>query len=142
MTEGRRSAADPRDEEPRSSVREPAEVERTGATGPAPGEVPPGSVQPIPGETRRPVKPTKASAVWTALAVGVLVLVAILIFVVQNSARVRINFLWMHGTLGLGIALLISAILGILLTLAVGSVRMLQLRRLAKRPHVVERPRR
>jgi uncharacterized integral membrane protein len=142
MTEGRRSATDPRDEEPRSRVQEPAEVERAGATGPAPREVP-GSVQPIPGEVRRPVKPTttRASAVWTALAVGVLVLVAILIFVVQNSAKVRINFLWMHGTLGLGIALLISAILGILLTLAVGSVRMLQLRRLAKRPHVVERRR-
>jgi len=141
MTEGRRSAADPHDEEPRSGVREPAEAERAGATGPAPGEVPPGSVQPIPGEARRRVKPTKASAVWTALAVGVLVLVAILIFVVQNGAKVRINFLWLHFSLALGIALLISAILGILLTLAVGSVRMLQLRRLAKRPHVVERRR-
>jgi uncharacterized integral membrane protein len=117
-------------------MREPGEVERAG---PAAGEVPSGSVRPIPGEARRQVEPTRASAVWTALAVGVLVLVAILIFVVQNSAKVRINFLWMHGTLGLGIALLISAILGILLTLAVGSVRMLQLRRLAKRPHVVQR---
>lgn len=122
-------------------MREPAEVERAGATGPAPGEVPPGSVQPIPGEARRRVKPTRASAVWTALAVGVLMLVAILIFVVQNSAKMRINFLWLHFTLGVGIALLISAILGIVLTLAVGSVRMLQLRRLAKRPHVVERRR-
>lgn len=41
-----------------------------------------------------------------------------------------------------GEALLSSVILGILLTLAVGSVRMLQLRRLAKRPPVVERRRR
>jgi uncharacterized integral membrane protein len=138
MTEGRRNAADPHDEEPRSREQEPAEVERAG---PAPGEVPPGSVQPIPGEARRRVKPTRASAVWTALAVGVLMLVAILIFVVQNSAKTRINFLWLHFTLGVGIALLISAILGIVLTLAVGSVRMLQLRRLAKRPHVVERRR-
>jgi uncharacterized integral membrane protein len=138
MTEGSRSAADPRDEQPRSGMREPAEVEPAGR---APEEVPPGSVQPIPGEARRQLKPTRASAVWTALAVGVLVLVAILIFVAQNSAKVRINFLWMHGTLVLGIALLISAILGVLLTLAVGSVRMLQLRRLAKRPHVVERRR-
>jgi uncharacterized integral membrane protein len=138
MTEGSRSAADPRDEQPRSGMREPAEVEPAGR---APGEVPPGSVQPVPGEARRPLKPTRASAVWMALAVGVLVLVAILIFVAQNSAKVRINFLWMHGTLVLGIALLISAILGVLLTLAVGSVRMLQLRRLAKRPHMVERRR-
>jgi len=141
MTEGRRNAADSRDEGPRSRGQEPAEAERAGATGPAPGEAPPGSVQPVPGEARRRVKPTRASAVWTALAVGVLILVAILIFVVQNSAKVRINFLWLHGTLGVGIALLISAILGILLTVAVGSVRMLQLRRLAKRPHVVERRR-
>ena len=138
MTEGRRNAADPRDEEPRGRGQEPAEVERAG---PAPGEVPRGEGRPIPGEARRQVKPTRASAVWTALAVGVLVLVAILIFVVQNSGKVRINFLWIHGTLGLGVALLISAILGILLALAVGSVRMLQLRRLAKHPHVVERRR-
>jgi uncharacterized integral membrane protein len=97
-------------------------------------EPPPGAGQPTPGRAQRSLKATRASAVWTALAVGVLVLIAILIFVLQNSAKVRINFLWMHGTLGLGIALLISAILGILLTLAVGTVRMLQLRRLAKRP--------
>ena len=132
MTEGPRGVAGPRDGEPGTSQEQPAEVRR---------QPPPGAVQPMP-HGRRPVKATRASAVWVALVVGVLVLVAILIFVAQNSAEVRINFLWMHGTLALGIALLISAILGIVLAIAVGTVRMLQLRRLAKRPQVVERHRR
>lgn len=154
MTEGRRSSADPRDGEPRTTVEGRAEVERAGAAGAAEPaalgeaplerqEVPPGSVRPVtPGRAQRTVKGTRASALWTALAVGVLVLIAILVFVVQNGAKVKISFLWMHGSLALGIALLISAILGILLAMALGTVRMLQLRRMAKRPQVVERPRR
>jgi uncharacterized integral membrane protein len=132
MTEGRRSSADPRDEEPRTRTEAPGELQRE--------QAPPGAVQPMRGRGRRSLKATRASAVWIALVVGVLVLIAILIFVAQNSAKVRINFLWMHGTLALGIALLISAILGILLAMAIGTVRMLELRRLAKRPQVVERP--
>jgi uncharacterized integral membrane protein len=144
MTEGPRGAAGPRDGESRTTIDEQDEVQGGRAVEPAREaplerqEPPPDAVQPVePG--RRTVRGTRASALWTALAVGVLVLIAILIFVVQNGAKVKISFLWLHGTLALGIALLISAILGILLTLAIGSARMLQLRRLAKRPRAPER---
>jgi uncharacterized integral membrane protein len=148
MTEGPRGTAGPRDGEPPATIDEPDELGRGGAVEPAREaplerqEPPPGAMEPVePGRAQRTVKGTRASALWIALAVGVLVLIAILIFVAQNSSKVRINFLWMHGTLALGIALLISAILGILLALAVGTVRMLQLRRLARRPRMVEPPR-
>jgi uncharacterized integral membrane protein len=70
---------------------------------------------------------------WTAVAVGLVVLAAILIFIAQNSARVRVHFLTADGELPLGVALLFAALLGAILVLAIGSVRMLQLRRVARR---------
>jgi uncharacterized integral membrane protein len=42
----------------------------------------------------------------------------------------------------LGVALLVSALLGALLMLAIGTVRILQLRRMGKRPELMERRRR
>jgi uncharacterized integral membrane protein len=128
MTEGRRSPADPRDGEPGTSVERPAEVRQ---------QPPPGAVQPMPRGRR--LKATRASAVWVALVVGVLVLVAILIFVAQNSGKVNIHFLMLDGTMPLGVALLVAAILGALLMFAIGTVRILQLRRLARRPEPGER---
>jgi len=93
-------------------------------------------------KARREVERTRASALWTAVTVGLLALVVILIFVAQNSSRVKIHFLMMDWAMPLGVALLIAALLGALLMLAIGTVRILQLRRLAKRPELVERRRR
>jgi uncharacterized integral membrane protein len=75
------------------------------------------------------------------VAVGVVALVVILIFVAQNSSSVRIHFLMMEGSMPLGVALLLAALLGALLMLAIGTVRILQLRRLARRPHLADRRR-
>lgn len=75
------------------------------------------------------------------MAVGVVALVVILIFVAQNSSSVRIHFLMMEGSMPLGVALLLAALLGALLMLAIGTVRILQLRRLARRPHLADRRR-
>ncbi len=94
------------------------------------------------GGERARVERTKASALWTAVAAGLLSLVVILIFVAQNSGKVRIHFLMMDGAMPLGVALLVSALLGALLMLAIGTVRILQLRRMAKRPELMERRRR
>jgi uncharacterized integral membrane protein len=87
------------------------------------------------------VERTRAGALWTAVAVGVIALVLILIFVVQNSGSVPIHFLAMDITMPLGVALLVAALLGALLMLAIGTVRILQLRRLAKRPELADRRR-
>jgi uncharacterized integral membrane protein len=88
------------------------------------------------------VERTRASALWTAVTVGLLALAVILIFVAQNSGRVRIHFLMWDGSMPLGVALLVAAMLGALLMLAIGTVRILQLRRLARRPELVDRRRR
>jgi uncharacterized integral membrane protein len=92
-----------------------------------------------PAEPRRVVERTRASALWTAVAVGTISLVLILIFVVQNSGSVRIHFLMMDGSMPLGVALLVAALLGALLMLAIGTIRILQLRRLARRPELADR---
>lgn len=86
-----------------------------------------------PAAVPRKVERTRVSMLWTAVAVGLVVLAAILIFIAQNSARVRVHFLTADGELPLGVALLFAALLGAILVLAIGSVRMLQLRRVARR---------
>jgi uncharacterized integral membrane protein len=66
--------------------------------------------------------------VWTMVGIGVVLLVAILVFILQNGQRVRVRFLMVDGTLPLGIGLLFAALLGALLVLVAGAARVLQLR--------------
>ncbi len=79
------------------------------------------------------IEPTRTSMVWTMDGIGVVLLVAILVFILQNSQRVRVRFLMVDGTLPLGVALLFAALLGALLVLAAGAARVLQLRVVARR---------
>ena len=79
------------------------------------------------------VEPTRTSMVWTMVGIGVVLLVAILVFILQNGQRVRVRFLIVDGTLQLGVALLFAALLGALLVLVAGAARVLQLRVVARR---------
>jgi uncharacterized integral membrane protein len=79
------------------------------------------------------IEPTRTSMVWTMVAAGVVLLVAILVFVLQSGQRVRVRFLMANGTLPLGVGLLFAALLGALLVLVVGVARVLQLRGVARR---------
>jgi lipopolysaccharide assembly protein A len=101
----------------------------------ADGSVPP---QPAaaPAEPTLPqhtIEPTRTSMVWTMVGIGVVLLVAILVFILQNGQRVRVRFLMVNGTLPLGVALLFAALLGALLVLVAGAARVLQLRVVARR---------
>lgn len=98
---------------------------------PEPEVVAPSSAEPtLPQHT---VEPTRTSMVWTMVGVGVVLLVAILVFILQNGQRVRVRFLMVDGTLQLGVALLFAALLGALLVLVAGAARVLQLRVVARR---------
>ena len=77
------------------------------------------------------IEPTRTSMVWTMVGIGVVLLVAILVFILQNGQRVR--FLMVDGTLQLGVALLFAALLGAMLVLVAGAARVLQLRVVARR---------
>ena len=76
---------------------------------------------------------TRAGALWTSLILGFLVLIVLLIFITQNTASTPFTFLTWHWSLPLGVAILLAAIAGGLLTGLVSAARMFQLRRAAKK---------
>ena len=64
------------------------------AVPPEPEAVAPSSAQPtLPQHT---VEPTRTSMVWTMVSIGVVLLLAILVFILQNGQRAR--SLMVHGT--------------------------------------------
>jgi uncharacterized integral membrane protein len=87
-------------------------------------------------ETRPKVRGTRTGRVWVAACAAVLLTVALIIFMVQNTHTVSVSFLGLTGSTSLALMLLIAAVGGILLTLILGSARIIQLR------HAVRRPRR
>jgi uncharacterized integral membrane protein len=78
---------------------------------------------------------TRAGALWSSLIAGFLILILLLIFITQNTATTAFTFLGWHWTLPLGVAILLAAVVGGLITVAVGTGRILQLRRAAKKHH-------
>jgi len=69
---------------------------------------------------------------WTALILGFFILIVLLIFIAQNTTTTPFQVLGWHWSLPLGVAILFAAVAGGLITVAVGAVRMFQLRRAAK----------
>ncbi|WP_337972747.1 hypothetical protein [Cellulomonas sp. NTE-D12] len=67
-------------------------------------------------------------AAWVGLVVGALVLVALIVFMLQNTAPVEVVFLGMRGTAPLALTLLIAGIGVGIVALVVGSIRIGQLR--------------
>lgn len=100
---------------------------------PAGGPAPEGPTVPTPVD-RRPVAHSRTGVLWMGLILSALVLLFLLIFILQNSAPVQITFLGLSGTLPTGVALLLAAIAGLLLVAIPGGLRILQLRRAARRP--------
>jgi uncharacterized integral membrane protein len=65
--------------------------------------------------------------------VGLFVLLLVIIFIAQNLHDARINFLWWHGNVTVGLAIMLSFVVGGLVVLLLGVARLAQLRRLAHR---------
>jgi lipopolysaccharide assembly protein A len=82
----------------------------------------------LPGERR-----TRLSGAWTAIVIGLVALVIILVFILQNGQRVEVTFLMFKGQLPLAVALLFALILGAVIVFAFGAARILQLRMVAGR---------
>ena len=76
---------------------------------------------------------TGASQTLTALSAFFVVLLLIVIFIFQNMSRVNISFLWMHGSVPIALAMLLSVISGALLMALAAGARVLQLRHTATR---------
>lgn len=88
----------------------------------------PETSEPLPGERR-----TRLSGAWTAMVIGLVALVVILVFVLQNQQSVEVTFLFFNGHLPLAVALLFALILGAVIVFAFGAARILQLRMVAGR---------
>lgn len=89
------------------------------------------------GEGSRPVpvtpRFTRASAVWAATGVALLLLILLIAFMLQNSTNVEVHFLGMSGTIPLGMAMLIAAVGGGVVVAIAGIARVAQLRMGARR---------
>jgi uncharacterized integral membrane protein len=106
-----------------------APPEQPAPVAPPPGSQPPGS-QPLP---THKIRHTRISGLWFAVGFFAIVLLFLLIFILQNSRHVNISYLGMHGNLPLGVALLLSAVCGVLLTILAGAARISQLHAVARR---------
>jgi uncharacterized integral membrane protein len=91
---------------------------------------PPQESQPLP---QHKIRHTRISGLWFAVGFFALVLLFLLIFILQNGRHVSISYLGMHGNLPLGVALLLAAVCGVLLTILAGAARISQLHAVARR---------
>ena len=112
-----------------------------GSTPPLPGEPTPPPLAELPEVPDTPpapppesaVKFTRAAALWSSLIIGFLILILLLVFIMQNTDSTTVNFFAWQASLPVGVAVLLSAVGGGLLTVAVGTARIVQLRRAAKK---------
>ena len=88
---------------------------------------------PASGHKELEVPRTRTSSAWVAAAIGALVLLLMLVFILQNGDKVRLHFLWLDFSLPLGVALLLAGVFGALIVVLVGMGQMLQLRLVARR---------
>ena len=76
---------------------------------------------------------TRTGAAWAGLAVGMVLLVLVLVFILQNLKTVRVSFFTLHWRIPLALDLLLATVAGGVIVFTAGSLRMLQLRRVARR---------
>ena len=63
----------------------------------------------------------------------VVVLILLIIFIAQNTAKVQISFFALEGQIPLALALLIAGVAGAIIAMSVAAARIIQLRRLVRR---------
>jgi uncharacterized integral membrane protein len=96
---------------------------------------------PRPQEPQKAVPRSRTGAVWVAITATIILLLLLVIFIAQNGQKVEVNFLGFSGTVSLAVALLAATVAGGLLTVMVGTARIVQLRLVARRNRAMEPPR-
>ncbi|MFI6424243.1 lipopolysaccharide assembly LapA domain-containing protein [Promicromonospora sp. NPDC050880] len=72
---------------------------------------------------------SRAGAAWVGICIAALLLVALIIFMLQNTQPVLVSFLGMQGSVPLAVALLIAGVGVGIIALVIGTIRIAQLRR-------------
>ncbi len=70
---------------------------------------------------------------WAGVAFGLILLTVLLVFILQNLQEVKVSFFWVNWRAPLAVDLLFATVLGGLVVFVAGSVRILQLRKVARR---------
>ena len=68
------------------------------------------------------------AVVWASLFVGVILMILLLVFIIQNNVSTKFDYFTWQFSLPLGVAMLLAALAGALIRALVGSVRMIQMR--------------
>ncbi|MGB6577472.1 MAG: lipopolysaccharide assembly protein LapA domain-containing protein [Streptosporangiaceae bacterium] len=92
-----------------------------------------GPAQTAPALPQHKIRRTRISGLWVSVGFFAVVLLLLLIFILQNGTKVDISYMGAHGHLPLGVALLLSAVCGVLLVVLAGAARISQLRTVARR---------
>jgi len=109
----------------------------TGTGGTGTGGTPPGGGTDPGRPPKDPLRGSRVSGLWIAVVALVVLLVLLAIFILQNTRSVEISFLGWDGHAPLAAALLIATALGLLIAVAAGSLRILQLRLRVRRAQKV-----
>jgi lipopolysaccharide assembly protein A len=99
-------------------------------TGALPNPARPGTPPAPPPRAAEPVH--RSRHLWLGLVPGMVALVLMLVFIFQNLRETTVSFLGFSGDAPLGLALVAGALLGGITVFAFGSVRIVQLRKLAR----------
>ena len=99
---------------------------------PTPAEVPAAAPAPTVDEAHR-VKHTRSRATYFGWIVGLVVTILLLVFIVQNQDSQEIDLIFGKINLPVGVSLLIAAILGAIITVAISAARMVELHRALKK---------
>ncbi|WP_069161795.1 LapA family protein [Nocardia altamirensis] len=98
-----------------------------------PPQTPPATTAPTTVTKPRKSLSSRTGNTWVGLIAGALILIVLLVFILQNLDQVYVSLFFWHFSLPLGVAVLLSVIGGALVMALVGGVRILQLRRAAKK---------
>lgn len=88
-----------------------------------------------------PLRGSRTSGVFAGTVGLGLILVLLIVFIAQNTAKTTVRFLVWEGEVSVAVALMAAAAAGILLTAVAGTLRILQLRRRTKKARKAQRKR-
>lgn len=109
-------------------IPQPPSASRNGTPTTSDRPAPPDPARPAVPRDGPPVRRTRAGAAWVGMAVAGLVLVPLIVFMLQNTAPVEVQFLGLRGSAPLALTLLIAGVGVGFVALVVGTVRITQLR--------------
>lgn len=119
--------------EPRPTPEATPSPPATGAEVPQPEPGGQAGRQQAPPLPQHRVRRTRTSGLWVSVGFFAVVLLLLLIFILQNGTEVSVSYMGAHGRLPLGVALLLSAVCGVILVILAAAARISQLRSVARR---------